>query len=164
LDFGRGEDKFYVGGRLFQSFEKSIEGLGGEHMDFIDDIDFKLSSGGGVRDAFPKFLDAFNASIGGAVDLQDVEAATLLDLFADIVVWVEVSFGAFGAVEGFGEDAGGGGFPDSAGADKKKGVGQTTLGNGVGQGTDDMILADKLRKGARAVFAGENKVTHRKAE
>jgi hypothetical protein len=27
-----------------------------------------------------------------------------------------------------------------------------------------MILADKLRKGARAVFAGENKVTHRKAE
>ena len=153
-----------MGGRLFQSFEKSIEGLGGEHMDFIDDIDFKLSAGGGVRDAFPKFLDAFDASIGGAVDLQDVEAATLLDLFADIVVWVEVSFWAFGAVEGFGEDAGGGGFPDSARADKKKGVGQTTLGNGVGQGTDDMILADKLRKGARAVFAGENKVTHRKAE
>jgi hypothetical protein len=164
LDFGRGEDKFYVGGRLFQSFEESIEGLGGEHMDFIDDIDFKLSSGGGVRDAIPQIFDFTDATVGSAVDLKDVEATTFLDLFADIVVWVEVSFGAFGAVEGFGEDAGGGGFPDSAGADKKKGVGQTTLGNGVGQGTDDMILADKLRKGARAVFAGENKVTHRKAE
>ena len=133
-------------------------------MDLIDDIDFKLSSGGGVRDAFPKFLDAFNASIGGAVDLQDVEATTFLDLFADIVVWVEVSFWAFGAVEGFGEDAGGGGFPDSAWTDKKEGVGKATFGNGVGEGADDMILADELSKCARAVFAGENKVTHRGSE
>ena len=133
-------------------------------MDFIDDIDFKLSSGGGVRDAFPKFLDAFNASVGGTVDFQDVEATTVLDLFADIVVWVEVSFWAFGAVEGFGEDAGGGGFPDSAWTDKKECVGKATFGNGVGEGADDMILADELSKCARAVFAGENEVTHRGSE
>jgi len=133
-------------------------------VDFIDDIDFKLSSGRGVRDAFPKFLDAFNASVGGTVDLQDVEASTVLDLFADIVVWVEVSFWAFGAVEGFGEDTGGGGFPDSAGADKKKGVGKATFGNGVGESADNMILANELSKCAGSVFAGENEVTHRGTE
>jgi hypothetical protein len=129
-------------------------------VDLIDDIDFKLSSGGGVRDAFPKFLDAFNASVGGTVDFQDVEATTFLDLFADIVVWVEVSFWAFGAVEGFGEDAGGGGFSDAPGTDKEKGVGEATFGDGVGEGSDNMFLADKLRNGAGPVFAGENEVTH----
>jgi len=129
-------------------------------MDFVDDIDFEFSTGWGVGNAFPEFLDAFNASVGGTVDFQDVEATTFLDLFADIVVWVEVSFGAFGAVEGFGEDAGGGGFSDAPGTDKEKGVGEAAFGDGVGEGSDNMFLADQFGKGAGAVFAGENEVTH----
>lgn len=161
LDFGGGKDKFYVGGRFFEGFEEGVEGFVGEHVDFVDDIDFKFSAGGGVGNAVAEFFDAFDSAIGSAIDLENVEAATFLDLFADIVVGVEIGFGALGAVEGFGEDAGGGGFADAAGADEKKGVGEAAFGDGVGEGADDVVLADEFGKGARAVFASEDEVTHK---
>ena len=162
MDLGGGEDKFYVGGRLFEGFEQCVKGLGGEHVNFVDDIDFEFSAGGSIGDAIAQFFDFVNAAIGSAVDLENVEATTLFDFFANIVVGVEVSFGALGAVEGFGEDAGGGGFTDATGTNKKKGVGEATLGDGVGEGADDVVLTDEFGKGARAVFASEYEVTHKK--
>ena len=161
MDFGSGEDKFYVGGRLFEGFEEGVEGFVGEHVDFVDDIDFEFSAGGSIGDAIAQFFDFVNAAIGGAVDLEDVEATTLFDFFANIVVGVEVGFRAVGAVEGFGKDAGGRGFTDATGTDEKKGVGEATLGDGVGEGADDVVLADEFGKGARAVFASEDEVTHK---
>lgn len=160
LDFGGGEDKFYVSGRFFEGFEEGVKGFVGEHVDFVDDIDFEFSAGGGVGNAVAEFFDAFDSAIGGAIDLENVEAATFFDLFADIVVGIEIGFGALGAVEGFGEDAGGGGFTDAAGTDEKKGVGEAAFGDGVGERADDVILADEFGKGARAVFASEDEVTH----
>ena len=120
MDFGGGEDKFYVGGRFFEGFKKCVKGLGGEHVNFVDDIDFEFSAGGSVGDAIAQFFDFVDAAIGGAVDLEDVEAAALFDFFTNIVVGVEVGFWALGAVEGFGKDAGGRGFTDAAGTDEKK--------------------------------------------
>jgi hypothetical protein len=67
-----------------------------------------------------------------------------------------------GAVEGFGEDAGGGGFTDAAGTNEKKSVGETTLGDGIGEGTDDVVLTDEFGKSARTVFASEDEVTHKR--
>jgi len=68
-----------------------------------------------------------------------------------------------GAVEGFGKDAGGGGFTDATGTDEKKGVGEATLGDGVGEGADDVVLTDEFGKGARAVFASEDEVSHKES-
>jgi len=153
LDFGGSEDKFYVGGRFFEGFEECVKGFGGEHVNFVDNIDFEFSAGGSVGDAIAQFFDFVDAAIGGAVDLENVEAATLFDFFANIVVGVEVGFWALGAVEGFGKDTGGGGFTDAAGTDEKKGVGETTLGDGIGEGTDDVVLTDEFGKSARTVFA-----------
>ena len=161
MDFGGGEDKFYVGGRLFEGFEECVKSFGGEHVNFIDDIDFEFSPGGSVGDAIAQFFDFVDAAVGGAVDLEDIEAAALFDFFTNIVVGVEVGFWALGAVKGFGKDAGGGGFTDAAGTDEKKGVGEPTLGDGVGEGADDVVLADEFGKGARAVFARKDEVTHK---
>ena len=129
-------------------------------MDFVDDVDFEFSTGRGVRDAVTQILDLPDATVRGAVDLEDVEAASFLDFLTDIVVRIEVGLGAIGTVEGFGEDAGGGGFSDAPGTDKEKGVGEAAFGDGVGEGSDNMFLADQFGKGAGAVFAGENEVTH----
>ena len=161
MDLGGGEDEFYVSGRFFQCFQEGVEGLGREHVDFVDDVDFEFSTGWGVRDAVAQVLDLPDATVRGAVDLEDVEAASFLDFLADIVVGVEVCLRAVGTVEGFGEDAGGGGFSDAPGADKEKGVGEAAFGDGVGEGADNMFLADQFGKGAGAVFAGENEVTHK---
>jgi len=160
LNFRRGEDKLYVRGRFFKGFEKGVEGLGCEHMNFVDDIDFEFSTGWGVGNAFPKFLDTFNAPVGGTVNLKDIEAPALLNFLTNIVIRIEIGFRSFGAVESFGEDAGGGGFSYPAGPDKKKSVGKPSLRNGVGEGADNVFLADELGKGARPIFASENEVTH----
>jgi hypothetical protein len=129
-------------------------------MDFVDDIDFEFSTGWGVGNAFPKFFDAFNAPVGGTVDLKDIEAPALLNFLTNIVIWIEIGFRSFGAVESFGEDAGGGGFSYPAGPDKKKRMCKTSLRNGVREGTDNVFLADELGKGARPIFASENEVAH----
>jgi hypothetical protein len=96
-------------------------------MDFVDDIDFEFSTGWGVGNAFPKFFDAFNAPVGGTVDLKDIEAPALLNFLTNIVIWIEIGFRSFGAVESFGEDSGGRGFSYPAGPDKKKRMGKASL-------------------------------------
>jgi hypothetical protein len=127
LNLRCGEDKLYVCGRFFKGLEKGVEGLGCEHMDFVDDIDFKFSTGWGIGNAFPKFLDTFNAPVGGAVDLKDIEASALLNFLTNIVIRIKIGFWSFGAVKSFGEDPGGGGFSDAAGPDKKKRMGKASL-------------------------------------
>ena len=39
VGLGGGEEKFDIGGRLFEGFEKRVEGLFGEHVHFVDDVD-----------------------------------------------------------------------------------------------------------------------------
>ena len=50
--FRGGEDELYVAGRLFQGFQQGIEGLGGEHVHFIDDVDLVAGRGGQITHAF----------------------------------------------------------------------------------------------------------------
>ena len=50
------------------------------------------------------------------------------------------------AVEGLGEDAGGGGLADAAGAGEEIGVGDAVALQGVGQGAGDGLLADEIGK------------------
>ena len=164
LDFGRGENKFYVSGRFFEGFEEGIEGLVGQHVDFVDDVDFEFSSGGGVGDSLAQLFDAVDPAVGGTIDFEHVEAAPLFNLLTDIVVGVEIGFGAVGAVESFGEDAGGGGFANATGTNKEKSVREPTFGDGVGESAHDMFLSDQLGKGAGAILSGENEITHRASE
>jgi hypothetical protein len=96
-------------------------------MNFVDDIDFEFSTGWGVGNAFPKFLNTFNAPVRGTVDLKDIEAPAFLNFLTNIVIWIEIGFRSFGAVEGFREDAGGGGFSYPAGSDNKKRMGKASL-------------------------------------
>ena len=164
LDFGRGENKFYVSGRFFEGFKEGIEGLVGQHVDFVDDVDFKFSAGGGIGDSLAQLLDAVDPAVGGTIDFEDIEAAPLFNLLTDIVVGVEIGLGAVRAVESFGEDAGGGGFANATGTNKEKGVGQPTFGDRVGESAHDMFLSDQFGKGAGAILSGENEITHRASE
>ena len=40
LEIGGGENEDDVGGRFLESFEEGVEGFFGEHVDFVDDVDF----------------------------------------------------------------------------------------------------------------------------
>ena len=69
-----------------------------------------------------------------------------------------VGVGPLLAVEGLGEDAGGGGLADAAGAGEQVGVGDAVAGEGVGQGPGDGLLADEVGERLRPVAAGEDGV------
>jgi hypothetical protein len=75
--------------------------------------------GGGEADGLAEVADLFDAVVGGTVDFEHVERAAFGDFDADVLVGVEVGLGAAGAVEGLGEDAGGGGFAGAAGPTKR---------------------------------------------
>lgn len=160
LDLGGGEDEFYVFGGFFEGFEEGVEGGVGEHVDFIDVVDFELTAGGGEFYRFAEFADLFDAIVGGAIDFEDVEGAAFGDFAADIGIRVEVNFGAVLAVEGFGEDACRRGFAGAARAHEEIGAGEAVLLDGVAECFYDMVLAEDIGEGFGTIFSGEYLVAH----
>ena len=160
LRLGRREDEFHMRRRLLQCLEKGIERSSGEHVDLIDEVDFKFPAGWGVGRAFAEIADIFHAIVAGAVDFDDIQAAALGDLQTGIAFPARLGRDAFLAIEGLREDAGGGGLADSARADKEVGLREALRGHGILQGARDVVLPDHLGEGLRTVFAGEHAVTH----
>ncbi|EKY07669.1 hypothetical protein HMPREF9120_00948 [Neisseria sp. oral taxon 020 str. F0370] len=139
---GGGEDEFDVLGRLFEGFEHGVKRTFGEHVHFVDDIDFVFARGGGVLGVFQYFADVVDAGVGGGVDFQKVDVASGVDVAAALAFAAGFAVLRLFAVEAFGEDAGDGGFADAARAGEQVGVVQTAFVEGVLQGFDDVFLAD----------------------
>ena len=129
-------------------------------MYLVDVVDLELAAGRGEADRLAQVAHLLDAVVSRAVDLEHIERAALGDFDADVLVGIEVDARATGAVEGLGEDAGGGGFAGAAWPDEQVGVGQPFLGDGVAQRAHDMILAKHVGEGFWAVFAGEDLIAH----
>lgn len=46
MDIGGCEDHDDLRRRLFEGLQQSVEGLCGEHVDFVDDVDLEFANGG----------------------------------------------------------------------------------------------------------------------
>jgi hypothetical protein len=68
-----------MGRRFLQRLEKSIEGLLGEHVDFVNDIHLRAPSGRSVEDVLSKRTDLINPAITGPVNLDDIHRPARLD-------------------------------------------------------------------------------------
>jgi hypothetical protein len=101
-------------------------------------------------------LGVLEAAVGRGVDLDDVEAAALLDREADRVVDGEVGLGAAGAVERLGEDARGGRLAGAARADEKVGVGQAASSRGRCGGSGRCAPARPAHRSGGAPAAGDD--------
>ena len=157
VDVGGGEDELDVLGRFFEGFEQGVEGAAGEHVHFVDDVDFEGGACGADAGGLAEFADLVDGIIRGPVDLDDVHILAAADGLAGFAGAAGVAVGgAVGAVDGFGEDACGGGFADAARAGEEKGVGDAVGADGVFEGLGDGLLAHELIEGDRAVAAGQN--------
>ena len=157
LRVGGGEDEFDVRRRFFQCFQQRVEAAGGEHVYFVNEIDFVLSFDRCVGDVVKQFACFFDAGARGGIDFDEVGEAALVNFFA--VVAFAAGVGAdvvFLAVERFGEDAGDGGFADAACAGKEVSVVDAVMVQRVGQRLGHMRLADQFVKVFRPPFACEN--------
>ena len=139
---GGGEDEFDVFGWLFQRFEHGVERGFGEHVHFIDDIDFVFAGGGRVLGVFQHFADVVDAGVGGGVDFEQVYKPPGVDVAAGLALAAGLAFVRGFAVEAFGEDAGDGGFAHAPRAGEQVGVVQAAFAQGVLQGFDNVFLPD----------------------
>src|SRR4051812_48074365 len=78
----RGEDEDDVRRGFFERFQQRIEGGSRQHVHFVDDVDLARAVGRHVLGALANLAYGFNAVIGSAVDLDDVNARTGRDFAA----------------------------------------------------------------------------------
>lgn len=60
VQFCGGEDEVNMGGGFFQSFEEGVEGGFGEHVNFVDDVNFLFGEGGGKLGFFNEVANIVN--------------------------------------------------------------------------------------------------------
>ena len=75
FDLGRREQKFHMVGRLFQGFQETVESLFGEHMHFVDNIDFCACHDRLVACALDDLAHIIDPGMRGGVHFDDIDVA-----------------------------------------------------------------------------------------
>jgi hypothetical protein len=107
---GSGQDEPHAGGRLLQELQQRVEGLTGESLGLVDDVDLLAALGRGGGGALPQLAGVVHTSVAGGVDLPDVEVAAVLDPLALVADAARLGGGTLLAVDHLGEDPCGGGL------------------------------------------------------
>ena len=163
-DFGGGEDEFHMRRRLFQGLEQPVEGLLGQHVHFVDDVDLVARGGRGIAHAFDDLADIVDAGAGGGVHLLHIDIAGFGDGDAGLAdaAGMDGGLGALAvrpdAVERARDDARGGGLAHAAHARQHEGMGDAAGGEGVGQGAHQRLLPDQAGEIGGAVFARQHAI------
>ena len=73
MDFGRCKNEHDVRGRLFKSFEQSVERADGEHMNLVNNIDAELTVDGRKAGFVPDIADIVNAVVACGVNFNNIK-------------------------------------------------------------------------------------------
>ena len=156
LRISGGQHKDDVGRRLFQRLQHGVEGVGGEHVDLVDDEDLVAAHRGQVGSVFQHHRHFLDLSVGGRVHLQIVGKAPLVHAPAGRALTAGMRADALFAVQGLGQDAGDGGLAHAPGARKQVSVVKPLVVERVAQRAHDRVLSDQGIEIARAPFAGQH--------
>ena len=151
------------GGGSSSVLSRALNAARREHVDFVDDVDLVAERGwGGTGRCCAELADLVDAAVAGAVDLEHVDVVAGGDAACRCRTRRRASaVGPVDAVERLGQDAGGGGLADAAGAGEEVGVGDAIGLDGVGQGLGDRLLADEVGELLRPIAAGQDGVAFR---
>ena len=163
-DFCGCENEFHMRWWFFQGLEQAIEGLLGQHVHFVNDIDLVAGAGRSIAHAFDDLADIVNAGAAGGVHLLHIHVAGFGDGDAGIALAAGMDGGLGSlavrpdAVEGAGDDARRGGLAHAAHAREHEGMGDAARRKRVGQGAHQRLLPDQAGEVRGAVFARQNTV------
>ena len=156
LRIGGGQHEDDVGWRLFQRLQHGVEGVGGEHVDLVDDEDLVAAHRGQVGGVLQHHRHFLDLAVGGRVHLQIVGKAPLVHAPAGRAFTAGMGAHALFAVQGLGQDAGDGGLAHAPGAGEQVGVVKPLVVECVAQRAHDRVLSDQGIEVARAPFAGQH--------
>ena len=162
LRLGGGQHEDDVPGRLLERLQKRVEGRIGNLVCLVQDVDLEAVAGRPVAGSLAQFPDFIDAAVGGGVDFNHVHRVAAADFSAGVAhsagLGNRLLRGA--AVESHRQDAGHRGLADSAMSAEDVPVRNALLLNGVLERPGDVLLADDVGKFLRAIFAGQDLVTH----
>ncbi len=141
MDLGGRENENDIGRRFFDSFQESVECTVGEHMNFVDNVNFITCAVRREENLVLYFPHIVDGGVRGAVDFDDVESITPCYFGTVGARPAGILRRAFFTVQGLREQSRRRGLPDSPGAGKEIGVGDSSRPDGVFQGGDDKFLA-----------------------
>jgi hypothetical protein len=73
-------------GRLFECFQERIEGFLGEHVDFVDDVDFEPYAAGADSHVLAELTDFVDAAVAGAIDFDYINVVSGSHAEADVAL------------------------------------------------------------------------------
>ena len=163
-DFRRRENEFGVRRRLFQRLEQRIECGAGQHVHFVEDIDFVAGADRRIADGVVDLAHVVDAVVGCGVHLDDVEMAAFHDRLA-----VQAEHRHLdgrpgnGAVRQFvieraGQNARRRGLADAAHAGEDPGLRDAAGLERVRDRAHHGVLADQVVEGRRPVFARQHAI------
>ena len=168
LDFGGGEEEFHMFGRLLQRLQQGVEGVLGEHVHFVDDVDLGARHDRAEARVLDDLAYIVDAGVGRRVHLDHINVTALDDRLAMGAQFghldggsddggVAIARGQF-IVEGARQNAGGGGLAHPAHAGQQIGLMDAVEVEGVREGPDHGLLADQILEARRAIFARQHPV------
>ena len=158
MQFGGGKHEIDMSGWFFEGLQQGVEGLGGEHVHFIDDEDFVPGTGGQEANFFFQLTDFLDAAVGGAVNFLKVHAGPFGDSTAGTAGVAGLCYRTILAIKSLGHNARQGRFTGTANSAEDQGMGHAILGKCVLQGTDNRSLANYFGKSLRTGFSGKDKI------
>ena len=141
--------------RFLQRLEQGIEGLGREHVHFIDNVDLVARPAGARAHGQTHLADLVDAAVAGRIHLDNVHILARGDALADLALVARGGRRASNAVEGASEDARGRGFADATRSGEQVSVSDTAGLDGVAERASDGFLADEVGEGVRAIASGK---------
>ena len=163
-DFGGGENELGVLRRLFQRFQKRVEGRGREHVDFVDDVDLVAGARWRVTHAVVDLAHVVDAGVGRRVHFQHVHVPAFHDRLAMHAQFRHMDGRALDrsirqfVVQRARQNAGGRGFADAAHAGQDPGLRNSAGLERIGDGAHHRLLADQIFETRGAVFPRQHAI------
>ena len=147
------KDEKQVLGRLFQNFQKGIESAGGEHMDFVYDINALLHHGRRENCLFPKRPYIVNPVVGRGIELYNIHHGALCNGTAGSAFTAGIPVLRVFAVYCLCQNTRTGRFTRAANPGEEIGMRKAPRNNLVAERIGDMLLADHVIKRLRPPLA-----------
>ncbi len=157
---GGGEHEDGLRRRLLERLQERVPCLRREHVRLIEDVDAPATAGRGRGNALAQLADVVDRVVRGGVHLDHVERGGALDREAALALPAGRDGRAVLAVQAGGEDLRERRLAGAARTDEQVGVVHLALRDGVAERADDVVLADDVVEGTRAVTAVERRGGH----
>ena len=146
MHFGSRQNKHSVRGRFFKRLKQRVKRLGGEHMHFVDNIDFVLARNGRILHFVANISYVFYLVVGRGVHLHNVEIGGVLEFFARLALPARTAVYGRQTIYRTSEHFRRGGLSRSARAAKQVRVPDFIRFYLIDERADDMFLPDNLVK------------------